>query len=157
VEPANFNAPGQTVIAGTATGVATACEEARRAGARRTMPLAVSAPFHCALMAPAAERLAGELARVHFSDPAPPVLANVTAEPTSRGAQLADLLRRQMTEPVRFTTLVRRLQSLGVRRVLEVGPSKVLGALVARIEPALERGTMTGLADLDEAARFATA
>jgi [acyl-carrier-protein] S-malonyltransferase len=155
VEPANFNAPGQTVIAGTQAGVAAACQEAREAGARRTLPLAVSAPFHCALMAPAAERLAAELARIRFADPAPPVIANATAEPNGEGRRVADLLRRQMTEPVRFTTMVQRLTALGVTRILEVGPTRVLSALVARIEPSLERGFMTGADELDAAARFA--
>lgn len=155
VEPANFNAPGQTVISGTAAGVRAACEEARRVGARRVLPLAVSAPFHCALMQPAAERLADELARMRFADPVPPVMANVTAEPNAEGDRIADLLRRQVTEPVRFTAMVARLSALGVTRVLEVGPAKVLSALVARIEPALERAAMTGAADLEAAAAFA--
>jgi [acyl-carrier-protein] S-malonyltransferase len=155
VEPANFNAPGQTVIAGTRAGVDAACQEARAAGARRTMPLPVSAPFHCALMAPAAERLAAQLSAVRFEDPAPPVVANATAEPNHEGGRIAELLRRQMTEPVRFTTMVERLAALGVTRVLEVGPTRVLSALVARIAPSLERGFVTGAGELEEAARFA--
>ncbi len=157
VEPANFNAPGQTVISGATAAVDAACEEAKQAGARRATRLAVSAPFHCRLMAPAAERLAGDLARVRFADPKPPVLANVTAEPNAAGARLPELLRRQVTEPVRFTEMVERLAALGVRRVLEVGPSKVLAPLVARIAPALERASATGAAELDAAAAFAAA
>jgi [acyl-carrier-protein] S-malonyltransferase len=157
VEPANFNAPGQIVISGDAAAVDLACEEAKRAGARRAMRLAVSAPFHCRLMAPAAERLAVDLAAVRFADPAPPVVANVTAEPNGSAACLPELLRRQVTEPVRFTEMVERLVALGVRRVLEVGPSKVLSPLVARIAPALERSSVTGVGDLDAAAAFAAA
>lgn len=157
VEPANFNAPGQTVISGHAAAVDLACEEARRAGARRGLRLPVSAPFHCRLMAPAAERLAADLAGVRFADPRPPVLANVTAEPNAEAAPLPELLRRQVTEPVRFTEMVERLAALGARRVLEVGPSKVLGPLVARIAPALERCAVTSLADLDAGAAFAAA
>lgn len=155
VEPANFNAPGQTVISGQTAAVDAACEEAKQAGARRATRLAVSAPFHCRLMAPAAERLAEDLARVRFADPKPPVVANVSAEPNASGARLPELLRRQVTEPVRFTEMVERLAALGVRRVLEVGPSKVLSPLVARIDPALERASTTGEADLDAAAAFA--
>lgn len=157
VEPANFNAPGQTVISGHAEAVDLACEEARQAGARRTPRLPVSAPFHCRLMAPAAERLAADLARVRFSDPHPPVLANVTAEPNAEAGPLPELLRRQVTEPVRFTEMVERLAALGARRVLEVGPSKVLGPLVARIVPALERCAVTSLEELDAGAAFAAA
>jgi [acyl-carrier-protein] S-malonyltransferase len=155
VEPANFNGPGQTVISGAAAAVEAACAAARAAGARRALPLAVSAPFHCRLMAPAAERLAADLARVRFADPEPPVLANTTAEPNSDGARIRELLRRQVTEPVRFTETVRRLASLGVTRVLEIGPSKVLTPLVARIEPGLARAAATGASDLDAAVGFA--
>jgi [acyl-carrier-protein] S-malonyltransferase len=108
-------------------------------------------------MAPAAERLAADLAAVHFADPSPPVVANVTAEPNGDAARLPELLRRQVTEPVRFTEMIERLAALGVRRVLEVGPSKVLSSLVARIDPALERATVTGIGDLDAAAAFAAA
>jgi len=157
VEPANFNAPGQTVISGHAAAVDLACEEAKQAGARRAARLAVSAPFHCRLMAPAAERLAADLAAVRFADPKPPVVANVDAQPNGAGGRLPELLRRQVTEPVRFTEMVERLAALGVRRVLEVGPSKVLTPLVARIDPALERASATGVGDLDAAAQFAAA
>lgn len=155
VEPANYNAPGQTVISGHAAAVDLACEEARQAGARRAMRLPVSAPFHCRLMAPAAERLAADLAAVRFADPRPPVVANVTAEPNAAAAPLPALLRRQVTEPVRFTEMVERLAALGVRRVLEIGPSKVLAPLVARIAPALGRCSLTGVAELESAAAFA--
>lgn len=157
VEPANFNAPGQTVISGAAEAVSLACEEAKRAGARRATRLAVSAPFHCRLMAPAAERLAADLAAVAFADPRPPVLSNVTAEPNADGARIPELLRRQVTEPVRFTEMIGRLAALGVRRVLEVGPSVVLSPLVARIDASLARASLTGLGDLDAAAAFAVA
>jgi [acyl-carrier-protein] S-malonyltransferase len=156
VEPANYNAPGQTVISGAAAAVDAACDEARAAGARRAMRLAVSAPFHCRLMAPAAERLAADLARLAISDPVPPLIANVSAEVVREGAQLGELLRRQVTEPVRFTAMVRTLAARGATRTLEIGPSKVLSPLVARIEPALARAVLTGAAELDAAAAFAT-
>lgn len=157
VEPANLNAPGQTVISGDTEAVELACAFAREAGARRATRLAVSAPFHCRLMAPAAERLAADLAAIRFRDPRPPIVANVTAEPCADASAIPALLRRQLTEPVRFCELVQRLAALGVRRVLEIGPSRVLSPLVARIEPALERAVLTGASDLDAAAAFAAA
>jgi [acyl-carrier-protein] S-malonyltransferase len=156
VEPANYNAPGQTVISGAAAAVDAACEEARQAGARRATRLAVSAPFHCRLMAPAAERLAGDLERLDFADPVPPLIANVSAEVVREGGRIGELLRRQVTEPVRFTAMVQALAALGGTRVLEIGPAKVLSALVARIEPGLARTALTGAAELDAAAAFAT-
>jgi len=152
VAPANYNAPEQTVIAGESAAVERAGEEARRLGARRVMPLAVSAPFHCALMEPAAEKLAGELARVRFATPSVPVLANVDAEPNSDAARIPDLLRRQVTAPVRFTQGVRRLRSLGVTRVVEVGPGRVLTGLVARIDRGLGRASAGSMAELSEVA-----
>ena len=157
VEPANYNAPEQTVISGTALAVRAACAIAREAGARRALPLPVSAPFHCALMQPAADKLAPELARIRFADCSPPVVANATAEPNSAGTRVAELLRRQVTEPVRFTEQVRRLRALGVTRVLEVGPTKVLAPLVARIEPALARANLGSADDLAAATAFVAA
>jgi [acyl-carrier-protein] S-malonyltransferase len=118
VTPANYNAPGQTVIAGDAAAVEAACALARERGAKRTLPLAVSAPFHCALMAPAAEKLALELARVRFAEARPPVVTNVEAEPNAEGARFAALLREQVTAPVRFVEMVRRMQALGVTKLL---------------------------------------
>jgi len=157
VEPANYNAPEQTVISGAASAVRAACALAKAAGARRAVTLPVSAPFHCALMAPAAEKLAPELARIHFADPLAPVVANVTAEPNAAGACVAELLYRQITEPVRFTAMVRRMRALGVTRVLEVGPGRVLAGLVARIEPATRRRSLGAADELDPAGELAVA
>jgi [acyl-carrier-protein] S-malonyltransferase len=154
VEAANLNAPQQTVVAGAAPAVKRACENARAAGARRTVPLPVSAPFHCSLMRPAAEKLSGELARVRFADPVPPVVTNVEAEPNSEGGRVADLLRRQVTAPVRFTDMVRRLASLGVEAVLEVGPGSVLSGLVGRTERNLARASLNGLEQLSPSKDF---
>ena len=154
VEAANFNAPAQTVIAGTVAAVKVACEFAREAGARRALPLPVSAPFHCSLMAPAAERLRSDLAAIRFADPRPPVVANVSAEPNASAAQIPALLARQVAEPVRFDEMVERLAALGVGAVLEVGPGRVLCGLVARIAPQLERANLGSAADLDAAALF---
>jgi [acyl-carrier-protein] S-malonyltransferase len=147
VSPANYNAPEQTVVAGEAAAVEAAC-------ARRSVPLPVSAPFHCALMAPAADKLAPELAGVRFSAPSPPVVTNVEAEPNADPARIAELLRRQVTAPVRFVAMVRRLRALGVTRALEVGPGRVLSGLVARIESEIARANFAGLGDLPSAAAF---
>jgi [acyl-carrier-protein] S-malonyltransferase len=153
VAPANYNAPGQTVIAGHADAVAEASRRLAEAGAR-VRPLAVSAPFHCALMAPAAEKLAAELAAIRFADPRVPVVSNVEAEPNARGGRVAELLRRQVTAPVRFEASVRRLEALGVDRVLEVGPGRVLSGLVARIERGLARQSLAAADDLPAARDF---
>ena len=155
VEPANWNSPLQTVIAGDAGAVERACVEARARGAKKTLPLPVSAPFHCALMAPAADKLAAELAAVRFEEPAVPVVTNVEAEPNADPARMPELLRRQVTAPVRFSESVRRLASLGVDRVLEIGPGRVLTGLVARIERGLARANLSSLADLEGAGLFA--
>jgi [acyl-carrier-protein] S-malonyltransferase len=139
VAPANYNGPSQTVIAGDAVAVERACNRARQLGARRALPLAVSAPFHCPLMEPAAEKLAPELERVRFGNPKPPVVSNVDATPNSEGERIRGLLAAQVTSPVRFTEMVEQLRAMGVSRVLEVGPGRVLTGLVARIAPDLGR------------------
>jgi [acyl-carrier-protein] S-malonyltransferase len=154
VSPANFNAPGQTVIAGDAAAVEIACAKARERGAKRTIPLAVSAPFHCALMAPAAEKLSLELARVRFTDARPPVVTNVEAEPESQGARFAELLEAQVTAPVRFAEMVRRMHALGVTRLLEIGPGRVLTGLAARIERSIARASFSVHSELAAAEAF---
>jgi [acyl-carrier-protein] S-malonyltransferase len=154
VAPANWNSPQQTVIAGTAAAVEAAGEEARARGARRVVSLPVSAPFHCALMASAADKLAAELAGMTFAPLKVPVVTNVEAEPNDDPARVADLLRRQVTAPVRFTESVQRLVGLGVTRVLEVGPGRILSGLVARIDRGLARGALTGASELAAAAAF---
>jgi [acyl-carrier-protein] S-malonyltransferase len=155
VAPANYNGPAQTVISGDASAVELACTKARQAGARRTVPLEVSAPFHCPLMAPAAAKLELELARVRFKAPSAPVVSNVEAAPCADAARYAGLLARQVTEPVRFTEMVQRMAGDGVTRVLEIGPGRVLTGLVARIERGLTRANLDGAAALDEAVTFA--
>jgi [acyl-carrier-protein] S-malonyltransferase len=155
VAPANWNSPQQTVIAGTTAAVEAAGEEARARGARRVVPLQVSAPFHCALMEPAADKLAAELAGVAFGAYRLPVVTNVEAEPNEDPARTAELLRRQVTAPVRFTESVQRLVQLGTTRILEVGPGSVLSGLVARIDRGLARAALTGAGDLVDAEAFA--
>jgi len=154
VSPANFNSPQQTVIAGTARGVARAVELAKETGARRAVPLPVSAPFHCALMQPAAEKLVAELGAVSFRDPAVPVVTNVEALPNAEAGRIPALLAAQVTAPVRFSDGVRRLAGLGVTRVLELGPGRVLSGLVARIDRSLSRlaaGTMEEITEVAQA------
>lgn len=154
VSPANFNGPKQTVISGDAAAVEVACSRACRQGAKRAVALDVSAPFHCELMAPAAEKLALELAQVRFRDPSAPVVTNVEATPQSDRSRIASLLERQVTAPVRFTEMVGCIAELGVRRVLEIGPGRALSGLVARIERGFERANLGGVATLDDVAAF---
>lgn len=156
VAPANYNSPQQTVIAGDAAAVEIACSRAKEAGAKRAIPLAVSAPFHCALMAPAAAKLAVELERVRFRDARPPVVTNVEAEPNADGARTAALLREQVTAPVRFTEMIERLRALGVERFLEVGPGSVLSGLIARIDRRAQRASFSSIGELDAAAALAS-
>lgn len=134
VEPANFNGGGQIVISGSAEAVTAACEAARAAGAKRALPLPVSAPFHCSLMRPAAERLAPELRAAAPGTFRFPVVANVTAQPYDTGAAPAELLIRQIVSPVRWEESVRRMRAMGATAFIEVGPGKVLSGLVRRIE-----------------------
>jgi [acyl-carrier-protein] S-malonyltransferase len=133
VSPANLNAPGQVVIAGAAAAVLRAGARAKARGARRVIPLAVSAPFHCALMQPAEARLAPELRAIPISDPRVPVVANVDAEPKSDGRSAIEALVAQVSRPVRWVDCVRRLASEGVRTYVEVGPGTVLSGLVKKI------------------------
>jgi [acyl-carrier-protein] S-malonyltransferase len=134
VSPANLNMPGQVVIAGATAAVARAGERAKAMGAKRVVPLPVSAPFHCALMKPAEERLAPELRALPAKDPRVPVVANVDAEPKRRAGAAIEALVRQVSSPVRWEDVVRRLASEGVRKYVEVGPGTVLCGLVRKID-----------------------
>jgi [acyl-carrier-protein] S-malonyltransferase len=133
VSAANLNGGGQIVIAGTAAAVARASERAKTLGARRAVPLQVSAPFHCALMKPAEERLAPELRAVRTHDPHIPVIANVDAQPKRTASESIDALIRQVASPVRWENVVQRLASEGVTRYVEVGPGKALSGMIKRI------------------------
>ena len=134
VSAANLNAPGQVAIAGHAAAVERAGLRARALGARRVMPLPVSAPFHCALMKPAEERLAPELRALGGADPAAPVGANVDAEPKRTGREAVEALIRQVSAPVRWEDVVRRLVADGVTTFIEVGPGGVLSGLIRKID-----------------------
>ena len=133
VSPANINGGGQVVIAGGREAVARAGERARTLGARRVVPLAVSAPFHCAMMTPAADRLAPELRALRTRDPRVPVVANVDGEPKRDAAGAIEALVAQVSSPVRWEAVVRRLASEGVTTYVEVGPGSVLSGLVRKI------------------------
>jgi [acyl-carrier-protein] S-malonyltransferase len=133
VQVANLNAPGQTVIAGAREAVQRAVEIARARGAKRAMLLPVSAPFHTALMEPAARRLEGVLRSIAFRDLQVPVVTNVDALPLTAGEKVADSLLRQVTAPVRWEDVVGRLVAEGVDTFVEVGPGKVLCGLIRRI------------------------
>jgi [acyl-carrier-protein] S-malonyltransferase len=134
VSPANMNMPGQVVIAGAAAAVARAGERAKELGAKRVVPLPVSAPFHCAMMKPAEDRLAPELRALAAFDPRVPVVANVDAEPKRDAASAIDALVRQVSSPVRWEDVMRRLASEGVRKYVEVGPGTVLCGLGRKID-----------------------
>jgi [acyl-carrier-protein] S-malonyltransferase len=133
VSPANINGAGQVVIAGTTAAVTRAGERAKALGAKRVIPLSVSAPFHCALLKPAQERLEPELRALDVRDPRIPVVANVDAEPKRDAASAIDALVRQVSAPVRWEQVVRRLASEGVTTYVEVGPGTVLSGLVKKI------------------------
>jgi [acyl-carrier-protein] S-malonyltransferase len=135
VSPANINGPGQIVIAGAAGAVQRAGERARTLGARRVIPLAVSAPFHCALMMPAQVRLDPELRALAIREPRVPIVANVDAEPKREARAAIDALVRQVSVPVLWEDVVSRLASEGVTTYVEVGPGRVLGGLVRKIHP----------------------
>jgi [acyl-carrier-protein] S-malonyltransferase len=133
VSAANLNAPGQVVIAGTKAAVARASERAKQLGAKRAIPLPVSAPFHCALMQPAEARLAPELRALTVADPSIPVVANVDAGVKRTAAESIEALVRQVSAPVRWEDVMRRLASEGVRKYVEVGPGTVLTGLGRKI------------------------
>jgi len=153
VSPANFNAPGQIVIAGHRAAVERAIAAAQARGAKRAMMLPVSAPFHCQLMGPAATRLREDLARLDFGAFRMPLVANVTADVVTDPGVERELLARQVTAPVRWQQCVERLMAEGVNVLVEVGPGKVLTGLARRIAKDLLTFSVGGPAEADEAAK----
>lgn len=151
VSCANFNEPAQTVIAGHAKAVERAGELLKAAGAKRVLPLPVSAPFHCALMAPVVPRLDEVLTKVAFKAPVAPVVTNVEATPNADAARIKELLLRQVTGSVRWIECVQALQQGGVTKVIELGPGKVLCGLVRRIAKDLECVNVEDPASLEKA------
>ena len=134
VSPANINGAGQVVIAGSTAAVQRAGERAKALGAKRVIPLAVSAPFHCALLEPAEQRLEPDLRALRVQNPRVPVIANVDAEPKRDAAAAIDALVKQVSAPVRWQQVVQRLASEGVSNYVEVGPGTVLSGLVKKID-----------------------
>lgn len=151
VEVANVNAPLQIVIAGHRTAVERAVALAAGRGGRKSVVLPVSAPFHCGLMAPAAERIAGELQSVAVSDPRIPVIRNVDAGVTRTAAEVKPALVRQVASPVRWTDCVRRLAAEGASAFVEVGPGRVLTGLLKRILDGARGHAIEDPAGLDKA------
>ena len=150
VSPANYNEPGQTVIAGAAAAVEAAGAKLKAAGAKRVLPLPVSAPFHCALMAPVKARLEPVLRAVSWTAPAVPVVTNVEAKPNQDAARVVPLLVEQVTASVRWIECVEELARLGVTRVVEVGPGKALTGMVKRIAPGIEAFNVEDKASLEK-------
>lgn len=149
VSPANVNAPSQVVIAGTRRAVDAASTRAKELGARRVLPLPVSAPFHCALMKPAEDRLEPILRGLVVSDPDIPVVANVDGEPKTHATDAIDALLRQVSAPVRWDAVVRHLLSRGTHTFVEVGPGKVLTGLIKKIDRGVTVVNVQSAADLD--------
>lgn len=133
VAPANYNSPGQIVIAGHIAAVERAMALAKERGAKRALPLPVSAPFHCRLMEPAARQLEAVLGEVSVSDLTCPVISNVEAIPNRKADAVRDLLVKQVYSPVRWEESVRTMTAQGVDRFIEIGPGKVLSGLIKRI------------------------
>lgn len=151
VTPANLNAPGQVVIAGEAAAVTRAGEIAKARGAKRVIALAVSAPFHCPLMTPAQERLASELRALTANDPSIPVVANVDALPKTDAASAIDALIDQVSAPVRWEDVVRRLIADGARTFVELGPGTVLAGLIRKIDPSVTAVSIENVQGLEKA------
>jgi len=152
VQVANDNAPGQIVVAGHVAAVEACMAGAKERGAKRAIKLPVSAPFHCGLMRPAAERLAEDLRATSFSEPKIPIVCNVDASEITTGEAAREALIRQVTARVRWTESVRTLASLGVASAIECGPGQVLSGLVKRISPSIRMAATGDLAGIEKAA-----
>lgn len=148
VSPANFNSPGQIVIAGSVSAVARAIEIAKERGFKKSMLLPVSAPFHCALMKPAAERLTPVLDAIGYGDMALPVVSNVEAKANTEKGRVCDLLISQVCAPVLWEQSVAEMAALGVTRFVEIGPGKVLSGLVKRITKEVATANIEDMATL---------
>ncbi|MGL6072244.1 ACP S-malonyltransferase [Craterilacuibacter sp.] len=151
VEPVNFNSPGQVVIAGNKAAVERAMALCKDKGAKRALPLPVSVPSHCALMRPAAERLAEALKSVHINTPAIPVLHNADVISYGDADQIRDALTRQLYSPVRWTETVQQLVADGLPLMAECGPGKVLAGLGKRIDSSVRCLALTDVAALEAA------
>jgi [acyl-carrier-protein] S-malonyltransferase len=151
VQAVNFNAPGQVVIAGEAQAVARAIEKCKARGAKRAMPLPVSAPFHSTLMRPAAERLKGYLEKVSMHAPGIPLVNNVDVKIESDTARVKDALVRQAASPVRWVETIQAMLASGVTHIVECGPGKVLAGLTKRIAKDVPSFALADRASLEQA------
>ncbi|OXY82587.1 ACP S-malonyltransferase [Oceanimonas doudoroffii] len=151
VSAVNFNSPGQVVIAGNKAAVERANALMKESGAKRALPLPVSVPSHCALMKPAADKLAETLGAMSFNAPAVPVINNVDVKPETDPAAIKDALVRQLYSPVRWTETVETMAEQGVTLALEVGPGKVLTGLAKRIDKRVEGLAVNDDASLEKA------
>ena len=149
VEAVNFNAPAQVVVAGHKEAIDRVCVLAKEHGAKRALPLAVSAPFHSRLLEPAAQVLEEALADIELQRPAMPVINNVDVDTADAPEDIVDALVRQAWHPVRWVETIRKMKEEGVTHVVECGPGKVLSGLVKRIEPELVMLNINDPASLD--------
>lgn len=149
VEPVNFNAPAQVVIAGHKSAVERACELAKSKGAKRALPLPVSAPFHSSLLKPASDRLREYLAQVNFAAPSIQLINNVDVAIEADATAIKDALVRQAAAPVRWVESVQKMSTLGITRVIECGPGKVLSGLVKRIDTQMTADAINDQASLE--------
>ena len=150
VQAVNFNSPGQVVIAGHAAAVKRACDAAKARGAKRALPLPVSAPFHSALMRPAAERLQVYMQGMVFNAPRIPVINNVDVASYADPARIRDALVRQAYQPVRWSDTIRAFAAQGITHVAESGPGKVLAGMTRRIESSLESLALVDQASIEQ-------
>lgn len=150
VQAVNFNCPGQVVVAGTTQGVEKACEVLKETGARKTVVLPVSAPFHCSLMKPASERLAAELDKIAVADAKIPVVANVTGEVISDGSAIKQSLIAQAASPVKWEDCVARMCAFGADVFVEAGPGKVLNGFNKKINKELTNFNVENLESLEK-------
>ncbi|MGA8050512.1 MAG: ACP S-malonyltransferase [Burkholderiales bacterium] len=151
VQAVNFNAPGQVVIAGHREAVSRAIEACKARGAKRAMPLPVSAPFHSSLMQPAAERLRGYLDKLDVRSPSVPLINNVDVALPQDPAAIKESLVRQAASPVRWAEIIRRMAEMGVTHVFECGPGKVLTGLVKRIDGSLQAASLADRGSIEQA------
>ena len=151
VAAVNYNSPGQVVIAGSSAAVDRAIEACKAAGAKRAMPLPVSAPFHTELMRPAAEKLAGQIEATEFHTPEVPVVHNVHAKTETDPAAIKQLMIEQIYGPVRWTSCVQAMSAAGAEQLLECGPGKVLSGLAKRIDRGLISFNIDAPAQLQDA------
>ncbi|MDP1978126.1 ACP S-malonyltransferase [Undibacterium sp.] len=150
VEAVNFNAPAQVVIAGSKAAVERACEIAKAKGAKRALPLPVSAPFHSSLLKPASDRLRKYLAAIPFSEPTIPLINNVDVAVANDVASIKDALVRQAASPVRWVETINKMHDDGITHVIECGPGKVLTGLTKRIQAELVGDTVFDQASLEK-------